>query len=102
MITCKEALELLSAQLDGAITIEEQAALDAHLALCPECRKIQNELRLADEALPGLQQEPPQLLHDAVMQEIRRETRQKKERKDRKSTRLNSSHDYGSRMPSSA
>lgn len=81
MITCKEALELLSAQLDGAITIEEQAALDAHLASCPECRRIQNELRLADEALPGLQQEPPQLLHDAVMQKIRRETRQKKERK---------------------
>ena len=81
MITCKEALELLSAQLDGAITIEEQAALDAHLASCPECRRIQNELRLADEALPGLQQEPPRLLHDAVMQKIRRETRQKKERK---------------------
>ena len=54
MITCKEALELLSAQLDGAITIEEQAVLDAHLASCPECRRIQNELRLADEALPGL------------------------------------------------
>ena len=34
MITCNEALELLSAQLDGAITIEEQAALDAHLASC--------------------------------------------------------------------
>lgn len=81
MITCNEALELLSAQLDGAITIEEQAALDAHLASCPECRSIQKELRLADEALPGLQQEPPRLLHDAVMQEIRRQTRQKKERK---------------------
>ncbi len=36
---------------------------------------------MADEALPGLQQEPPKLLHDAVMQEIRRETRRKKERK---------------------
>ena len=31
MITCKEALELLSAQLDGAITIEEQAVLDLYL-----------------------------------------------------------------------
>ena len=27
MITCNEALELLSAQLDGAITIEEETAL---------------------------------------------------------------------------
>ena len=66
MITCDQALELLSAQLDGAITIEEQTALQEHLAACPECRRIQSELRMADEALPGLQQEPPQLLHDAV------------------------------------
>lgn len=81
MITCNEALELLSAQLDGAMTIEEQTALQEHLAACPECRRIQSELRMADEALPGLQQEPPKLLHDTVMREIRRETRRKKERK---------------------
>ena len=54
MITCNEALELLSVQLDGAITIEEQTALQEHLAACPECRRIQSELRMADEALPGL------------------------------------------------
>lgn len=81
MITCNEALELLSAQLDGAMTIEEEAALQEHLNACPECRRMQSELRMADEALPDLQQEPPKLLHDAVMQEIRRETRRKKERK---------------------
>ena len=81
MITCNEALELLSAQLDGAITIEEQTALQEHLAACPECRRIQGELKMAEEALPELQQEPPKLLHDAVMREIRRETRRKKERK---------------------
>ena len=69
MITCNEALELLSAQLDGAITIEEQTALQEHLAACPECRRIQSELKMAEEALPKLQQEPPKLLHDAVMQE---------------------------------
>ena len=36
---------------------------------------------MAEEALPELQQEPPKLLHDTVMREIRRETRRKKERK---------------------
>ena len=81
MITCDQALELLSAQLDGAMTIEEQTALQEHLAACPECRRIQGELKMAEEALPELQQEPPKLLHDAVMREIRRETRRKKERK---------------------
>ena len=74
MITCNEALELLSVQLDGAITIEEQTALQEHLAACPECRRIQSELKMAEEALPELQQEPPK-------REIRRETRRKKERK---------------------
>lgn len=84
MITCNEALELLSAQLDGAMTIEEQTeqtALQEHLAACPQCRRIQSELKMAEEALPELQQEPPKLLHDTVMREIRRETRRKKERK---------------------
>lgn len=56
MITCNEALELLSVQLDGAITIEEQTALQEHLAACPECRRIQSELKMAEEALPELQQ----------------------------------------------
>ena len=81
MMTCNEALELLSAQLDGALTIEEQTALEAHLQTCPECRAVQKELAAIDAALPGLEQEPPKLLHDAVMQEIRRETRKKKEQK---------------------
>lgn len=52
MITCDQALELLSAQLDGAMTIEEQTALQEHLAACPECRRIQSELKMAEEALP--------------------------------------------------
>ena len=81
MITCDKALELLSAQLDGALTIEEQTALEEHLSSCPECRAVQEELAAIDEALPELSQEPPRLLHDGVMQTIRRETRRRKERK---------------------
>lgn len=81
MITCDKALELLSLQLDGALTIEQQAELSAHLSMCPDCRAVQKELAAIDEALPTLTQEPPRLLHDTVMQQIRRETRRKKERK---------------------
>lgn len=81
MMICNEALELLSAQLDGALTIEEQTTLEAHLQTCPECRAVQKELAAIDAALPSLEREPPKLLHDAVMQEIRRETRKKKEQK---------------------
>lgn len=81
MITCDKALELLSAQLDGVLTIEEESALSEHLSSCPACRAVQKELAAIDEALPELSQEPPRLLHDTVMREIRRETRRKKEQK---------------------
>ena len=37
MLTCEQALELISAQLDGALTAEEAGALDEHLAQCPAC-----------------------------------------------------------------
>ena len=47
----------------------------------PSAAEFKTSFGWQSEALPGLQQEPPQLLHDAVMQKIRRETRQKKERK---------------------
>ena len=79
MITCDKALELLSAQLDGALTPEETKALDAHLASCPDCRTVQQELHAIDLGLPTLECEPPGLLHDGVMREIRRQTRRKKE-----------------------
>ena len=79
MISCEEALELLSLQLDGALTSEQMQALDAHLASCPSCRTIQEELRAVDEALPALEQEPPAQLRDGVMRQIRRQSRHKKE-----------------------
>ena len=79
MISCEEALELLSLQLDGKLTSEQAQALDAHLASCPSCRTIQKELQAVDAALPALEQEPPAQLRDGVMRQIRRQSRHKKE-----------------------
>ncbi|MFQ9598636.1 MAG: anti-sigma factor family protein [Flavonifractor plautii] len=39
MLTCEQALELISAQLDGALTAEEAGA-GQHLAQCPACRAL--------------------------------------------------------------
>ena len=36
MYTCDQALELLSARLDGALTPEEEAGLEEHLDQCEE------------------------------------------------------------------
>ena len=44
MLTCEQALELISAQLDGALTAEEAGALDEHLAQCPACRALRADL----------------------------------------------------------
>jgi mycothiol system anti-sigma-R factor len=37
MITCAEAVEQLWAYLDGALTSEDKAALEEHLAFCRVC-----------------------------------------------------------------
>jgi hypothetical protein len=44
-MTCHEARELLSAAVDEALTPAERAAVDAHLAGCPDCRRELARLR---------------------------------------------------------
>ncbi len=48
---CPQALPLLSTHLDGELTPEERAALEAHLAYCADCRAATEELRLQDAKL---------------------------------------------------
>lgn len=70
---CEKALELMSAELDGMCTEQERAALQAHLEACADCRETYRQLRALDEALQDAELEPPQALHDNVMQQIRKE-----------------------------
>ena len=70
---CEKALELMSAELDGMCTEQERAALQAHLEACADCRATSRQLRALDEALQDAELEPPQALHDNVMQQIRKE-----------------------------
>lgn len=62
-------LELLSLQLDEMITLEEQAELERHLADCPACRSLAQELRQIQEALPG-EEEVPADFHAKVMEAV--------------------------------
>lgn len=43
-MNCENALELISASLDGELTAAEEAKLREHLAQCPACRALQTEL----------------------------------------------------------
>ena len=40
MLSCDEALELISARLDGPLSGEETARLEEHLSACPACRTL--------------------------------------------------------------
>lgn len=71
MCTCDEALELISARLDGVITPQEAELLEEHLAACPACRDLLADLEGVHEAMPGLWVEPPADLKDRIMDRIR-------------------------------
>jgi len=51
MLTCKKAATLLSQDLDGELSTLNRVVLQAHLAICSTCRKIQRQFRLMETAL---------------------------------------------------
>jgi hypothetical protein len=44
-VTCQDARELFSADVDAALTAEERIALEGHLAACADCRREQERFR---------------------------------------------------------
>ncbi|OUQ56387.1 hypothetical protein B5E56_12975 [Flavonifractor sp. An112] len=70
MLSCDEALELISARLDGPLTQEETARLEEHLSACPACRTLADDLESIHEELPYLAAEPPAELKEGVMNKI--------------------------------
>ena len=72
MLDCEQALDLISAKLDGALTAEESAALEEHLAACPACRALLADFEELHLELPKLAAQPPADLKDHIMAEVRR------------------------------
>lgn len=71
---CEKYLELLSARLDGVLTGEEERALEAHLAVCPECRALADHLAQLRDGFSGLEErEAPEGFAQEVMERIRAE-----------------------------
>lgn len=80
-MTCEQALELISAKLDGELSPAEQTALREHLERCPDCRRVETELEQAEAGLCGIQEEPPDTLAPSVMKKIHREREKRAERR---------------------
>ena len=77
-MNCEKALELMSAELDSALTEEEAAALQTHLEACPACRETYRQLHELDLLLQDGELEPPAALRETVMRQIRGEEKTKK------------------------
>lgn len=70
MLNCDQALELLSARLDGPLGPEDAAALEEHLSVCPACRALADDLAVLHDELPLLAAQPPAGLKQGVMAQI--------------------------------
>ncbi len=69
-MTCEQAFELISLRLDGELDPEQSEALEAHLELCPECKRLAESLRGLDAQLSGLREPAPQSLKRGVLYRI--------------------------------
>ena len=77
MRSCDEIRELLSAALDGQLTADEQAALDDHIAHCPACSALLDDLRSLQAATAHMEDIPaPAGFAEAVMAAVAAESAQ--------------------------
>ena len=71
MNPCKPYEDLLSAQLDEALTAQEQADLNAHLETCPQCRKYAQDLQTLHASLLAMAADPPDWMTGSIMEDLK-------------------------------
>lgn len=81
MEPCKEYEALISAAVDGEATEAERRALMEHLSRCEGCRETYTQTLLLRDAFSDWEEEAPESLLPSVMEQVRREPRQKKRRR---------------------
>lgn len=80
-MNCEQIYELLSARLDGALSAEDEARVQAHLDACPDCRRLYEAMASIEEKTAELAVPAPDGLKRGVMYRIRQESgKQKKKR----------------------
>ena len=50
-IVCRQAVELVTDYLEGALTADERIRFEAHLADCPHCSEYLAQIRITIDAL---------------------------------------------------
>jgi len=80
MNSCEAYRELLSAKLDGELTGQEQAMLEAHLAECEECRSLYEIYQQLSDDLALPDADLPDTLIPGVMARVAAEQKKKSRR----------------------
>lgn len=76
---CDRYLELLALDVDGELSGEEKRELEAHMAVCPDCRAAGAQLAALRGAFPELEEDvPPEGFAQGVMDRIRAEEAERK------------------------
>lgn len=73
MISCDQALELISARLDAPLSPEEERKLQAHLAQCADCRALLADFNEMETVFPTLNAPVPEGLCQSVLDQIHAE-----------------------------
>lgn len=71
-MTCDEALEAISAALDGELGAHERRELDAHMRECPDCAALFDELAANSRALRELDCAAPEGLDERILARLPR------------------------------
>lgn len=56
-VVCREAVELVTDYLEGALSARDRARLEAHLADCPHCTEYLRQIRVTIDALGRVEPE---------------------------------------------
>ena len=57
-MTCRELVELVTEDIEGALTPTERRRVDGHLARCPGCRVYRDQLRHTIRVAGLISEEP--------------------------------------------
>lgn len=72
-ISCREVVEIVTGYLDGALSAEDHARMEAHLAACPPCGTYVEQIRTTGRlaAAAELEQSPDREALLAAFRELR-------------------------------
>ena len=78
MISCEKIQEMISSMLDGQLSDEERAAVEEHIALCPECAAMYEDFSALSISLKEEFSAVPAQLHDKIMSGVKARRRKAK------------------------